>query len=304
MKGAPHGQAGLATIFQRPARLQRGFVNVDYPHYYARSSTRSAVIICFGQTGWCCALVWQGGGVFGRFYLWGYCCAGDVGAMNRQMILKILIRTIVVAVAVGGPILFFSAPKMWAKAKTQVTSLWKGEEKSKPAVPVASQPQVVVAGIPPKVSPLEVEGPRVNDLGEVFRFDISTGWIMQRWSRVSTGMSQLQLHGYRVALVTGTGRDDLAGSLTYYFNPGQQAQTITFSGTTGDVTKLTRFLNKRYGFRRRIANDAGLFVYEVPGEDKKVHSVLKVRTCGILKANEPYRRFEVNLVLERPAEKK
>ncbi|MBN2292240.1 MAG: hypothetical protein JXM70_07435 [Pirellulales bacterium] len=222
------------------------------------------------------------------------------------MIIKLLVRTIVVAIVVGGPILFFKAPNMWAKAKSTATSLWKGEEKAKPGVPAPPEPEVVIAGIPPKVPPLAVEGPPVYDLGEVFRFDISTGWIMQRWARVSTGMSQLQLHGYRVALVTGTGRDDLAGSLTYYFNPSQHAQTITFSGTTGDATKLIRFLNKRYGFRRRIANDAGLFVYEVPSPDgdKKVHSVLKVRTSGILKANEPYKRFDVDLVLERPAQKK
>ncbi len=226
--------------------------------------------------------------------------------MKKQMILKVLVRTIIAAVAVGGPILYFSAPKMWAKAKTTVSSLWKGEEKSDPGVGGATvpQPRIIVAGMPPAVSPLEVEGPSVKDLGEVFRFDIGTGWIMQRWARVSTGMSQLQLHGYRVSLVTGTARNDLAGSLTYYFNPSQQVQTITFSGTTGDATKLIRFLNKRYGFTRRIANDAGLFVYEVPSSNGKVHSVLKVRTTGILKANEPHRRFDVNLVLEHPPRKK
>ncbi len=223
---------------------------------------------------------------------------------KRQMIIKLLVRTLVVAVVVGGPIVYFKAPELWDKGKAKVMSLWKGKDKPKPTAPAASlaQPPVVFAGIPPKVPPLQVEGPRVANLGEVFRFDISTGWVMQRWERVSTGMSQLQLHGYRVALVTGTGRDDLAGSLTYYFNPSQQAQTITFTGTTGDATKLIRFLNKRYGFRRRIANDAGLFVYEVPNQsgDNKVHSVLKVRTSGILKTNEPHTRFNVDLVLERP----
>ncbi len=226
--------------------------------------------------------------------------------MNRQMMLKILVRTIVVAIVVGAPILYFSAPKIWAKAKTTVSSLWKGEEDSDPAAAGAAvpQPKIIVTGMPPAHSPLAVEGPRVKDLGEVFRFDISTGWIMQRWTRVSTGMSQLQLQGYRVSLVTGTARDDLAGSLTYYFNPTQQAQTITFSGTTGNATKLIRFLSKRYGFTRRIANDAGLFIYEVPASDDKVQSVLKVRTTGILKANEPLRRFDVNLVLQRPPRKK
>lgn len=221
------------------------------------------------------------------------------------MILKIIVRTIVAAVAVGGPILYFSAPKIWENAKTTVSSLWKGADDGNAGAAAATQsPEIIIAGMPPAdPPPLEVEGPGVKDLGEVFRFDISTGWIMQRWARVSTGMSQLQLQGYRVSLVTGTGRDDLAGALTYYFNPSQQAQTITFSGTTGDATKLIRFLNKKYGLTRRIANDPGLFVYELPDAEGKVHSVLKVRTTGILKANEPYRRFDVDLILERPPQK-
>jgi len=228
-----------------------------------------------------------------------------LGIMNRQMILKIIVRTIVAAVVVGGPMLYFSAPKIWKNAKTSVTSLWKGLDTDKSATAATPPPEIIIAGMPPKgPSPLEVEGPQVRDMGEVFRFDVGTGWVMQRWARVSTGMSQLQLQGYRVSLVTGTGRDDLAGALTYYFNPSQQVQTITFSGTTGDATKLIRFLNKRYGLSRRIANDPGLFVYELPDAEGKVRSSLKVRTTGILKANEPYKRFDLDLVLERPPQKK
>ena len=218
------------------------------------------------------------------------------------MIVKMLVRTVIVAIAVGAPILYFSAPNIWANAKNTVSTLWKGDGESKPDA--AEAPPVPIPGVPPKISPLEVEGPRVKDLGEVFRFDISTGWIMNRWQRVSTGLAQLQLQGYRVPLVTGTAKNDLAGSLTYYFNPSQQVQLITFNGTTGDATKLIRFLTKRYGFARRIANDAGLFVYEVPTPDGKARSVLRVRTSGILKANEPLRRFELTLVLERPPAKK
>ena len=218
------------------------------------------------------------------------------------MIVKMLVRTVVVAIVVGVPILFFSAPNIWANAKSTVSTLWKGDKESKLAA--AEAPSVPIPGVPPKISPLEVEGPKVKDLGEIFRFDISTGWIMNRWQRVSTGLAQLQLQGYRVPLVTGTAKNDIAGSLTYYFNPSQQVQTITFNGTTGDATKLIRFLSKRYGFTRRIANDAGLFVYEVPTPDGKARSVLRVRTSGVLKANEPHRRFELTLVLERPPAKK
>lgn len=222
--------------------------------------------------------------------------------MNRPMITKLLVRTVVAAVAVGGPVLFFSAPQILANAKNTVTSLWKGEGKDN-ADPAADLPKVIIPNLPAQPSPLEVEGPPVNDLGEVFRFDISTGWIMSRWNRVTTGLPQLQLQGYRVPLVTGTANNDIAGSLTYYFTPSQHLQTITFNGTTGDATKLIAFLTKKFGFTRRIANDAGLFVYEVPTSDGKAQSVLRVRTSGILKANEPYQRFHITLVIERPPAK-
>ena len=221
------------------------------------------------------------------------------------MIGKLLVRTLVAAAVVGTPVLFFSAPKIWANAKKTVNSLWEGDAKagSDTTAAVDKMPPVILPGVPAKISPLEVEGPKVKDFGEVFRFDISTEWIMNRWQRVSTGLAQLQLQGYRVPLVTGTAKDDIAGSLTYYFNPSQQVQTITFNGTTGDATKLVRFLTKRYGFARRIANDPGLFVYEVPMPDGKTLSVLRVRTNGILKADQPFTRFKLALNLERPPAK-
>ena len=75
---------------------------------------------------------------------------------------------------------------------------------------------------------------RVQDPSSVFHFQITPEWIVAHWPAVSTGLAQLQLEGYRVPLVTGTARHDLAGSLTYYFNAEQKLQQITFVGTTGD----------------------------------------------------------------------
>ncbi|HEV3024657.1 MAG TPA: DUF6690 family protein, partial [Pirellulales bacterium] len=57
----------------------------------------------------------------------------------------------------------------------------------------------------------------VVDVQQAFRFDVTSAWVLGRWPRVSAGLSQLDLQGYRVPLVTGTKPDDLAGSLTYYF---------------------------------------------------------------------------------------
>ncbi|MCX7427435.1 MAG: hypothetical protein NTW96_17620, partial [Planctomycetia bacterium] len=72
----------------------------------------------------------------------------------------------------------------------------------------------------------------------------------------------------------------------------------------GDVTKQVRLLTTRHSFVRRLANDSGLFVYEVPGEKGDVRGVLRIRPTGVVKSNEPYQRFHVDLMMERPQQGK
>jgi len=210
---------------------------------------------------------------------------------------KLLFRTAVFGAAIFLPMLFFSASDIWTGAKKTVASVLEGVNDTDSTPATATPPPAAPTTIP-------LEGSEVRDFGEVFRFDVTTGWVMSRWARVSTGMAQLQLQGYRVPLVTGTARDDLAGALTYYFGPEQQVRKITFNGTTGDATRLVRLLVGRYGFHRRLANDGGLFVYEAPDKEGGIHSVLRIRPTGVVKADEPYQRFHVDLVLEPPESKR
>ncbi|NLE39472.1 MAG: hypothetical protein GX621_15730 [Pirellulaceae bacterium] len=213
------------------------------------------------------------------------------------MLLKLVSRTAVLAAAVVGPMLFFSVSDIWASAKNAVATLTGGgkvnQSEASSVVP-SMVPQQAQSDLPP------LEGPEVGDFGEVLRFDATVPWIMSRWSRVSTGMAQLQLQGYRVPLVTGTRPDDLAGALTYYFGPDQRVRKITFNGTTGDASRLAIFMTSRYGFQRRLANDGGLFVYEAPNEKGDIRSVLRIRPTGIVRADQPNQRFHVDLVIEPP----
>jgi len=203
---------------------------------------------------------------------------------------------LVLVIAAAGPVVFFSASDIWANASGAVSSVWSkitsGSDKVEPKTPAdalaLSPPQLLLEGIPER------------DIADAFRFDVSTGWVMRNWPRVSTGLAQLRLQGYRVPLVTGTAEDDLAGSLTYYFNSQQQVQQIAFYGTTGNASKLIRFLTTRYGFVRRRTNDASLFLYEVVGSDGKLKSELRVRPARVIKSSDPLQRFEVALVMERP----
>ena len=137
-------------------------------------------------------------------------------------------------------------------------------------------------------------------LAEVFNFNVTADWVMHRWPRVSTGLPDLPFQGYRVPLVTGTKTSDLAGSLTYYFDTRQQPQRISFRGTTGDPSPLVALLSSRFHFTRRVINDPGVVLYEAVDPADQPAGSLKIRSANVVKANQPYTQFEIELVINRP----
>lgn len=165
-----------------------------------------------------------------------------------------------------------------------------------------ASPANVTAVLPPEQGfrpELRIEGNNVDELSQVFRFDVTTAWVLGHWARVSTQLADLDLQGYRVPLVTGTKPSDLAGSLTYYFNKRQRVERITFTGTTGDARPLVSLLVARFGFRRQFVDDAGLYLYRVM-HGRKVVSELRIRPAHVVRSSDPHGRFEVALDLRRP----
>jgi len=212
--------------------------------------------------------------------------------MIRLMVLSVL----GLAVAAGGPIAYYTLPELGKRVRDK----WFPAETTVAAV--ATDPSGNPSpGSPAAASMLALEGAPVGDLAEVLRFDVSVDWILRRWPRVSTGLAELQLQGYRVPLVTGTTEADLAGSLTYYFNSRQQVQRIAFHGTTGDTRKLIMLVTSRYKFVRRLTNNPGLFVYEAASADGRPKSVLEITSAEVVKASNLYQRFTIDLSIERPA---
>jgi hypothetical protein len=210
------------------------------------------------------------------------------------MLKKLLLAGIAV-VAVGGPVAVFSAADWWKSfrqslAGSQTKDGSADDQRVAAAIPATSE----------KSSKPAIEGAPVADLAEVFRFDVTPSWVTQRWPRVSTGLANLQLEGYRVALVSGTRPTDLAGALTYYFNSAHQVQQITFRGTTGDTRSLVRMLTSRYRLARRITNDPGTVIYEAVNPVGKTTSMARIHQAAVVKADDPNRRYVVELVLERP----
>jgi hypothetical protein len=177
-----------------------------------------------------------------------------------------------------------------------------GEAKSSAALPLHGEhpAQFNIAGSPQSAAPAaRLEGPVVNDLAEVIRFDITPRWVGQYWSRVSTVTAELELEGLRVPLVTGSRPDDLAGSLTYYFDRHHTLQRLTFHGTTGDERRLLALLGKVYSFKEQPSLGGGMYVTTWSG---KPTSVLRVSYAPIVRAAEFNSQREIALEINRPGE--
>jgi hypothetical protein len=135
------------------------------------------------------------------------------------------------------------------------------------------------------------------EFAEIFRLDINSAWLMAHWPRVTTGLTELDWHGYRVSLTTGTQEDDVAGALTFYYDKEQVIQKMTFRGLTGDPRKLVWFVTTTYEFKREIVQDPAVQLYRL-GKGRKP-SELIIRPATVIRADAPHERFEIDFVIYR-----
>jgi len=135
-------------------------------------------------------------------------------------------------------------------------------------------------------------------LEQVFRFDFSPRTVTDLWPRVSTVLGGSNQMGLRVALITGTQPDDVAGSLTYYFDDHHQVQRITLQGTTGDERRLVQLLTTQYGLQPAPTTRAGLYTLDGPAG---MQSSLQVIHLPVVRTTTPNNRVEVAIDLQRTA---
>ena len=146
-------------------------------------------------------------------------------------------------------------------------------------------------------APPSLVGPNVNDLREVLRFDISPEWVLNRFARVSTVLADLQLEGMRVPIVTGTQADDLAGTMTYYFDQSHQLQRITIHGFTGKTDKLANVMTEYYGLAPAPTLEAGVFTRRWNG---KPFHFLRITHAPVVYSNAVHQKYTVFLELNQP----
>lgn len=212
---------------------------------------------------------------------------------------------VLMTTAVGAPFLWYNEP-LATKVRSKVQSLtggssgWSWPGGGTQDISLTShldpQPLVGAAGATDGVWPT-LTGPADSDLQNVLRFDISPRWVTERWSRVSTVRAEPGWEGLRVPLVTGTRVDDLAGSLTYYFDPQHQVRRITFHGVTGDERKLVGFVSHVYDVQPDADLSGSVHVARWNGQPT---SVLRVALAPVIRADMPHSRLEILLELNRP----
>ena len=144
--------------------------------------------------------------------------------------------------------------------------------------------------------PTTIGGGNVQDLREVLRFDVTPVWLTQRFSRVTTVLSNVQLDGMRVPLITGTQTTDLAGTLTYYFDSRQSVRRINLHGLTGDPSQLANLMVQFYGLKPEQSLGGQLYTSRW---NNQVNCVLQLSPAPIVYSGADHSKFVVFLELNQ-----
>ena len=211
--------------------------------------------------------------------------------------MKAITAPLLLAAAVGVP---------YAATHTdEIEQMWQSEAQTEePQLPsldtFSSRPPVY--GVPQATGQLPAAPTarsRSISLAEVIRFDVTKNWVFQRWQRKTTSLAELGLFGVRVPLVTGTSLQDMAGSLTYYFDSQGAVRRISLIGTTGNTTQLEALVTRRYGLQMQGTAITGQRIYQLR-HGNVVIGELVIRTASVLRSNVPHESFNVELQLQRP----
>ncbi|PQO40963.1 DUF6690 family protein [Blastopirellula marina] len=201
-----------------------------------------------------------------------------------------------------------TASTYWTKAKAYLPSGGTGQTDAPEASINATAGQFGSLSSPtsPQITGSSLGGasgqamaaPIFKEFSHFINFDATPRWIMDTWPHVSTTLADLNLEGMRVPLVSGSRVDDIAGSLTYYFDKDKQLQRITFHGTTGDERRLVTMLTQYYKFESEPTVAGSLYMVKWNGSPV---SVLRVEPAAVVNQNLPHTRLKIDLEINRPS---
>ena len=144
-----------------------------------------------------------------------------------------------------------------------------------------------------------VGGPPVQSVADLIRFDAYPKWIRANWKNVSTRLTDLDLRGMRVPVMTGTNDSDVVGSLTYYFDRDQTLQRILLHGYTKDYGPVVDELIRQHDLQEVPSLINGLLVGRDEGNVNSLLRVQNARRAAETGKNE----YELMLELNRAGSK-
>ena len=192
------------------------------------------------------------------------------------------------------------------KGTALIDRLWKPSNNSNTEAPQEpllaevsqgrlSDPLIASLLKPPIQPKSPVVQPVVTPLPEILRFDLTPSFITHRWPRVSSNLPDLNYHGMRVPVMTGTGPADLHGSASYFFNRSHQLERIELHGYTDDPEPVIQFVTSTYRLKEYAANGQRLFLSYYKGQPL---SMLRARRAEFGKDNDIEVILEINAPIE------
>jgi hypothetical protein len=146
----------------------------------------------------------------------------------------------------------------------------------------------------PALTPVTTTLPPTID--EAFNFEVTPQWVTSRWPKVTTVAGDPSQLGMRVPVVSGTQPDDIAGSLTYFFDEHHQLQRITFTGQTAEPRKLLAAIVPRYGLVSCPTTHAAHYI---AGDSQNPTSQVIVRHLPVISNDAKAPRVEVAVDLRQ-----
>lgn len=141
-----------------------------------------------------------------------------------------------------------------------------------------------------------IVGPPGASLPHLLSFDISPDWVSRNWARVTTGLSELDLQGWRVPISLAGHGSELVGSITYYFDHDRRVQRILLHGYTPDASEVLQLATTRYAMRRVPSTSEELFAADVAGQPI---GGLRVNYSRIMSRDNAGKRCELLMELNR-----
>ncbi|MEQ8848840.1 DUF6690 family protein [Botrimarina sp.] len=142
-------------------------------------------------------------------------------------------------------------------------------------------------------------GPAGISLADALNWNITKNWVYTHWDRKSTGLSDPQLFGVRVPIVTGAGMTDVAGAVSYYFDNAGTLQKIRLKGRTADTSRLVYLATTAFGMAPRTSAAPGEQLYQAFDGDR-LKGELRTRPEGVLWGASPHESFDVAFEATRP----